>query len=102
MISIAPNKATYMDELTFPGTPYPEGYVSPVVPFPPVEAYAEDSEPLSDITLALNVVRESALDHLRDLISELKLIRLPASQEDVRRVAQVRTVVLGALETLRP
>ena len=101
MISIAPNKVTYMDELSFPGTPYPEGYVSPVAPFPPVEAYVEeDVHP--EATTAFLVVRESLDTHLMDLLEAVRTMRTPASQEDVRRVAQVRSVVLGALETLRP
>lgn len=92
-----------MDELTFPGTPIPEGYLdSPAVPFPPVEAYVEEAFDYTDTTLAFSLVRESLLEHLGQLESELRLMRLPATQEDVRRVSLVRSVVLGALESLRP
>lgn len=98
-ISLAPNRYTHMDELSFPGTPHPEGYVSPIVPFPPVEAYAED-DTHPEATTAFLVVRESLDTHLMDLLETVRAMRTPATQEDVRRLSLVRTVVLGALETL--
>lgn len=88
-----------MDELSFPDTPHPESYVSPVVPFPPVEAYIED-DTHPEATTAFLVVRESLDTHLMDLLETVRAMRVPASPEDVRRLCQVRTVVLGALETL--
>ena len=98
-ISLASNRITHMDELSFPGTPHPESYVSPKVPFPPVEAYAED-DMHPEATSAFLVVRESLGTHLVDLLEAVRTMRIPASPEDVRRLCQVRTVVLGALETL--
>ena len=98
-ISLASNRITHMDELSFPGTPHPESYVSPVVPFPPVEAYIED-DTHPEATTAFLVVRESLDTHLMDLLETVRAMRIPASPEDVRRLCQVRTVVLGALETL--
>lgn len=98
-ISLASNRITHMDELSFPGTPHPESYVSPVVPFPPVEAYIED-DTHPEATTAFLVVRESLDTHLMDLLETVRAMRVPASPEDVRRLCQVRTVVLGALETL--
>ena len=73
------------------------------VPFPPVEAYADEfpSTP-SDPDLALVVVRESLVDNALELVQLVLSFRGPATQEDVRRLSQVRTVVLGALETLKP
>ena len=102
-ISIAPNRITHMDELSFPATPfpYPEDFEgdAPQVPFPPVEAYVEeDTHP--EATTAFLVVRESLDTHLMDLLETVRAMRIPASPEDVRRLCQVRTVVLGALETL--
>ena len=75
---------------------------SPKVPFPPVEAYVEETvvQDFSDASTAFLVVRESLEDNLLGLLSEIRLLRLPASQEDVRRLSQVHTVVLGALESL--
>ncbi len=93
-----------MAELEFPGTPIPEGYLdSPVVPFPPVEAYADEfpSTP-SDPDMALVVVRESLVDNTLSLLKTVQSFRGPATQEDVRRLVQIRAVVLGALETLKP
>ena len=98
-ISLASNRITHMDELSFPGTPHPESYVSPVVPFLPVEAYIED-DTHPEATTAFLVVRESLDTHLMDLLETVRAMRVPASPEDVRRLCQVRTVVLGALETL--
>ena len=98
-ISLASNRIMHMDELSFPGTPHPESYVSPVVPFPPVEAYIED-DTHPEATTAFLVVRESLDTHLMDLLETVRAMRVPASPEDVRRLCQVRTVVLGALETL--
>ena len=98
-VSITPNRHTHMDELSFPGTPHPESYVSPIVPFPPVEAYAED-DAHPEATTAFLVVRESLDTHLMQLLETVRAMRVPASPEDVRRLCQVRTVVLGALETL--
>ena len=98
-ISLAPNRYTHMDELSFPGTPHPESHVSPIVPFPPVEAYIED-DTHPEATTAFLVVRESLDTHLMDLLETVRAVRIPASPEDVRRLCQVRTVVLGALETL--
>lgn len=98
-ISLAPNRYTHMDELSFPGTPHPESHVSPIVPFPPVEAYIEDGT-RPEATTAFLVVRESLDTHLMDLLETVRAMRIPASPEDVRRLCQVRTVVLGALETL--
>ena len=98
-ISLASNRITHMDELSFPGTPHPESYVSPVVPFPPMEAYIED-DTHPEATTAFLVVRESLDTHLMDLLETVRAMRVPASPEDVRRLCQVRTVVLGALETL--
>ena len=72
---------------------------SPKVPFPPVEAYAED-DMHPEATSAFLVVRESLGTHLVDLLEAVRTMRIPASPEDVRRLCQVRTVVLGALETL--
>lgn len=100
-VSLAPNRYTHMDELSFPGTPHPEGYVSPIVPFPPVEAYAED-DTHPEATTAFLVVRESLDTHLMDLLETVRAMRAPTTQEDVRRLSLVRTVVLGALETLAP
>ena len=98
-ISLASNRITHMDELSFPGTPHPESYVSPVVPFPPVEAYIED-DTHPEATTAFLVVRESLDTHLMDLLEAVRTMRPPATQEDVRRLSLVRAVVLGALETL--
>jgi hypothetical protein len=98
-VSIAPNRITHMDELSFPGTPHPEGYISPIVPFPPVEAYSED-DTHPDATTAFLMVRESLDTHLMDLLDTVRAMRTPATQEDVRRLSLVRTVVLGALGTL--
>ena len=98
-ISLASNRITHMDELSFPGTPHPESYVSPVVPFPPVEAYIED-DTHPEATTAFLVVRESLDMHLMDLLEAVRTMRPPATQEDVRRLSLVRAVVLGALETL--
>ena len=98
-ISLAPNRIMHMDELSFPGTPHPESYVSPVVPFPPVEAYIED-DTHPEATTAFLMVRESLDTHLMQLLETVRAMRVPASPEDVRRLCQVRTVVLGALETL--
>ena len=99
-VSLTPNRYTHMDELSFPGTPHPEGYLdSPVVPFTPVEAYIED-DTHPEATTAFLVVRESLDTHLMDLLETVRAMRVPASPEDVRRLCQVRTVVLGALETL--
>ena len=98
-ISLAPNRYTHMDELSFPGTPHPESHVSPIVPFPPVEAYAED-DMHPEATSAFLAVRESLGTHLVDLLEAVRTMRPPATQEDVRRLSLVRTVVLGALETL--
>ena len=80
----------YMDELE-----------SPQVPFPPVEAYAEETQD-TDSDRAFLVVRESLDTHLMHLLDDVRALRAPATQEDVRRLVQVRAVVLGALETLRP
>lgn len=80
----------YMDELE-----------SPQIPFPPVEAYAEE-EPALDSERAFLVVRESLDTHLMHLLEDVRSLRTPATQEDVRRLVQVRAVVLGALETLQP
>ena len=76
---------------------------SPKVPFPPVEAYVEETvvQDFSDASTAFLVVRESLEDHLSSLLSEIRLLRLPASQEDVRRLVQIRAVVLGALGSLQ-
>ena len=76
---------------------------SPKVPFPPVEAYVEEPvvQDSSDASTAFLVVRESLEDNLLGLLSEVRLMRLPASHEDVRRLVQIRAVVLGALESLR-
>ena len=76
---------------------------SPKVPFPPVEAYADEfpSTP-SDPDMALVVVRESLVDNALELVQLVLSFRGPATQEDVRRLSQVRTVVLGALESLKP
>ena len=76
---------------------------SPKVPFPPVEACAEETvvQDFSDASTAFLVVRESLEDQLLSLLSEIRLLRLPASQEDVRRLVQIRTVVLGALGSLQ-
>ena len=78
---------------------------SPKVPFPPVEAYVEDipGNPMpKDPDLALAVVRESLVDNALELVQLVLSFRGPATQEDVRRLSQVRTVVLGALESLKP
>ena len=78
---------------------------SPKVPFPPVEAYAEDipGNPMpKDPDMAVVVVRESLVDSTLALLQAVQSFRGPATQEDVRRLSQVRTVVLGALETLKP
>ena len=77
---------------------------SPKVPFPPVEAYVEEAvvQDFSDASTAFLVVRESLEDNLLGLLSEIRLMRLPASQEDVRRLVQIRAVVLGALGSLQP
>ena len=72
---------------------------SPKVPFPPVEAYAED-DMHPEATSAFLAVRESLGTHLVDLLEAVRTMRVPASPEDVRRLCQVRAVVLGALETL--
>lgn len=98
-ISLAPNRYVHMDELSFPGTPHSESYVSPVVPFPPVEAYIED-DTNPEATTAFLRVRESLDTHLMQLLETVRAMRVPASPEDVRRLCQVRTVVLGALEAL--
>ena len=76
---------------------------SPKVPFPPVEAYVEETvvQDFSDASTAFLIVRESLEDHLSSLLSEIRLLRLPASQEDVRRLVQIRAVVLGALGSLQ-
>lgn len=102
-ISLAPNRITHMDELSFPATPfpYPEDFEgnAPQVPFPPVEAYAEEL-PDNASYRAFLVVRESLDTHLLQLLEVVRAQKLPATPEDVRRLCQVRTVVLGALETL--
>lgn len=102
-ISLAPNRITHMDELSFPTSPfpYPEDFVdnAPQVPFPPVEAYIKD-DTHPEATTAFLVVRESLDTHLMQLLETVRAMRVPASPEDVRRLCQVRTVVLGALETL--
>lgn len=72
---------------------------SPQVPFPPVEAYAED--PLTHSDRAFLVVRDSLDTHLMCLLEEVRSLHTPVTQEDVRRLTQIRTVVLGALETLQ-
>ena len=72
---------------------------SPKVPFPPVEAYAED-DMHPEATSAFLAVRESLGTHLVDLLEAVRTMRPPATQEDVRRLSLVRAVVLGALETL--
>ena len=77
---------------------------SPKVPFPPVVAYDDvPGSPMpKDPDMALVVVRETLVDHALALVQVVQSYRGPATQEDVRRLVQVRTVVLGALETLRP
>lgn len=93
-----------MDELSFPSAPfpYPEDHAgdAPQVPFPPVEAYAEEL-PDNASYRAFLVVRESLDTHLMDLLEAVRAKKLPATPEDVRRLCQVRAVVLGALESLQ-
>lgn len=75
---------------------------SPKVPFPPVEAYVEETvvQDFSDASTTFLVVRESLEDNTLSLLQAVQSFRGPATQEDVRRLSQVRTVVLGALESL--
>lgn len=92
--------STYNDTATFWEAYRMEELESPKVPFPPVEAYVEeDTHP--EATTAFLVVRESLDTHLMDLLETVRAMRTPATQEDVRRLSQVRAVVLGALEVLR-
>lgn len=88
---------------SFPGAPvpdsHPEIYPEIQIPFPSVDAYAED-DMHPEATSAFLAVRESLDTHLVDLLETVRAMRVPASPEDVRRLCQVRTVVLGALETM--
>lgn len=95
--------ATFNDTAVHWGPHLMDELESPKVPFPPVEAYADEfpSTP-SDPDLALVVVRESLVDNALELVQLVLSFRGPATQEDVRRLSQVRTVVLGALESLKP
>ena len=91
---------THNDMATFWRPHTMEELESPKVPFPPVEAYVEeDAHP--EATTAFLMVRESLDTHLLDLLETVRAMRTPATQEDVRRLSQVRAVVLGALEVLK-